>query len=162
MGIAKVAFCAYNSVADPLSGEPNDLLVTLKTNRKTKNNPALDWALDVAEIAQDKKGREVALLEVDGLVDYADYFVFVTGGNRRQVQAIADSIENEAKDRDHAARVEGYSSGWWVVLDVGGVVVHIFQPEARNYYELEHLWADATRVALRKQSPATAASRETV
>lgn len=122
----------------------------MKTNRKTKSNPTLQWALEIVAIAQDKKGKDITLLQVESLVDYADYFVFVTGGNRRQVQAVSEAIENAAKDKEKRVRVEGYASGWWIVLDASGVVVHVFQEDARAFYELDHLWGDAPRIAVPK------------
>ncbi len=117
------------------------------SSKAVRTSP-LDLAQKAARAAGDKKGRDLALHRVEGLVHYADYFVFATGTNRRQVQAIADELENLADDLGLTARVEGYASGWWVLVDLGDVVVHVLQPEARSYYDLDHLWADAPTVAV--------------
>lgn len=101
----------------------------------------------VIEIALDKKGENVKVLDVSERIQIADYFVICTVQNRRQAQAICSEIDYEMK---HAgvpkARIEGFDSGWWVLLDYDIVVIHVFQEEARDYYELEALWADATDI----------------
>ncbi|MFN0206600.1 MAG: ribosome silencing factor [Planctomycetota bacterium] len=121
-----------------------------KPSPRSQKTPGPAWANAVAAVATDKKGRDVRILRVDEFVDYADYFVFVTAANRRQVQAIAEAVETLAKNEGLAVRVEGYASGWWAIFEAGGVVMHIFQPEARSFYDLDHLWADAHSVAIRK------------
>lgn len=102
----------------------------------------------MAHIAEDRKGRDISIREVDQLVDYADYLIFVTGANRRQVQAIADSIEGEMREEGRRPKLEGYETGWWVLLDLGDVLIHILQPEAREFYDFDALWADAPAVKL--------------
>lgn len=102
----------------------------------------------MAHIAEDRKGRDISIREVDQLVDYADYLIFVTGANRRQVQAIADSIEGEMREEGRRTKLEGYETGWWVLLDLGDVLIHILQPEAREFYDFDALWADAPAVKL--------------
>jgi ribosome-associated protein len=106
----------------------------------------LTLARRVAAIAEDKKGTDLAILDVEALVGYADFFVLATGSNRRQVQAIADAVDAEVKASGSRPRVEGYASGWWVLLETGGVILHVFQEDARAFYGLDHLWADAPRV----------------
>lgn len=127
---------------------------------KTHRNPDLERSLararEMAAIAEDKKASDVVIRCVDGLVTYADYFVFATGANRRQVQAIADAVERPIKEVGGRPHVEGYASGWWVLLDHGGVVLHVFQPDARAFYGLDHLWADAPSVAPRPATRRTA------
>ena len=77
-----------------------------------------------------------------------DYFVIATGASRRQLHAMADEIEAVLKKEHHDRKrgAEGYEEGRWIVLDYGNVVVHLFDAEAREYWDLEHLWSDATRV----------------
>jgi ribosome-associated protein len=78
-----------------------------------------------------------------------DYFVIVTGTNRRQVQAIAAEIERRMKSEgEPRPRIEGYPAGKWVLLDLDRVVVHVFDEETRAYYGLEHLWADSPEVQI--------------
>ena len=79
--------------------------------------------------------------------------MFVTGASRRQVQAIADELESVCAEKGETIRAEGYPSGWWILLDLGAVIVHVFQPDARTYYDLDHLWADAPEVAVTPAKP---------
>lgn len=131
------------------------------TGAKTpKTNAYLQLALDVAAAAEDRKGHDIAVLDVESLADFADHFLFVTGANRRQVQAIADAIEAVGRERDLRVRVEGYASGWWVVVDLGTTVAHVFQTEARRFYDLDHLWADATRISLPERVKPAAAGND--
>ena len=87
-----------------------------------------------------------------------DYFVIATGTSRRQIHAMADEIENVVKAALHDKRrgAEGYEEGRWIVLDYGDVVVHLFETESREYWDLEHLWSDARSVA----PPAVGAARD--
>ena len=79
----------------------------------------------------------------------ADYFVICSGQSTRQVQAIADHIDEGARQRGGRVwHMEGYQDAQWVLLDCGDVVVHIFHPSARDFYRLEHLWGDVPRTAL--------------
>ena len=99
-----------------------------------------------ARIADEKKGRDIAVRQVAGILDIADYFVLASGSNRRQVQSIAEEIGRRARREGWRARIEGQAGGWWALLDFGAVVVHVFQEEARRYYDLDLLWADAPLV----------------
>lgn len=87
------------------------------------------------------------------LVGIAEYFVLVSAANRRQTQAIADSILAALPESSRRGRTEGYSLGWWVLMDFGPVIVHVLQEEARSYYGLDHLWADAPQVPLGAAKP---------
>jgi ribosome-associated protein len=90
-----------------------------------------------------------------------DYFLIVTGTNRRQVQAIAAEIERRMKSEgEPKPGVEGMKAGRWVLLDLDRVVVHLFDEETRGYYGLEHLWADAPEIALEAVVPEFAAAPE--
>lgn len=121
--------------------------------------PSTAWARKLAGAILEKKGSDLRLLRVDSLVDYADFFIFATASNRRQVQAIAESVEKLAKNSGRAVRTEGFVSGWWVIVDSGGVVIHIFQPEAREFYDLDHLWADAKSLKIDSSAPVGSPSR---
>ena len=96
------------------------------------------------ELALDKKAEEPKILDMVESLNITDHFLLVSAQNRRQAQAIASSLDVEMK---HAgvpkARIEGYSEGWWILMDFDSLVVHIFQSEAREYYGLDRLWADA-------------------
>lgn len=100
--------------------------------------------------AADKKGIDLRVLDLRQIATFTEYFVVVSGANQRQVQAISDEITEQLKkqlDR-RAIRVEGYAAGEWVLLDFGDFIVHIFDKNARDFYDLERLWRDAQRVEL--------------
>ena len=112
-------------------------------------DPSRPRAVAVAQAALDKKAEDVLVLDVRGLTSYADYFVVVTADSERQASAIADHVDQEMK-KQGTTRVgsEGYESGRWILIDFGDVVAHVMSREARGFYDLEGLWADAPRVAL--------------
>ena len=98
-------------------------------------------------MAYNKKAEEIEVIDVNDRLKIADYFVLITGKNRAHVRALYDELHVRLKavgERHHP--VEGADLGWWVVLDYGDVVVHILQPEARQYYDLEHLYGDCPRL----------------
>ncbi len=99
------------------------------------------------DIASDKKASDVILLDIRDVTTIADYFVICSGNNRRQIQAIADAIDDQLKEQ--GARVlhrEGTADAGWILLDFGDVIVHIFGPKEREYYRLESLWSEAKTV----------------
>ena len=99
------------------------------------------------EVAEDKKGQAVEVLDVSKTLGIADYFVIVSGENRRQIQAIAEDIQVRFKrDAGYTLMAEGHETGRWVLVDLDTVVVHVFDRPTRELYGLEHLWADAPRV----------------
>jgi ribosome-associated protein len=101
----------------------------------------------IARAGLDKKAEEVLVLDVRGLTSYADYFVIMTAESERQAGAIADHVEETLKAAGAAkVGVEGYESGRWILVDYGDVVAHVLSREARAFYDLEGLWADAPRV----------------
>lgn len=101
----------------------------------------------LAEEALDKKARSPILLEVTDLVSYADYLLVVTATSAPQAKAIAESCMLKAKQSGlKVLSKEGLESARWILMDVGDVVIHIFQPEERDYYDLEGLWVEAPRV----------------
>lgn len=99
----------------------------------------------IAQIAADKKAIDVRVLDLRGIVGYTDFFVVCSGNTERQAKAIHDAI-HEALKNGHGLlprRVEGDREARWVLMDYLDCVVHIFTPEARAYYRLEHLWGEA-------------------
>jgi ribosome-associated protein len=94
---------------------------------------------------QDKKAEDIVVLELEkGSGAFTDYFVICTGTNPRQIQAIADEVDERlSKKGMQPAHVEGYKQAEWVLLDYVDFVVHIFSERARRYYELERLWKSA-------------------
>ncbi|MFM9059549.1 MAG: ribosome silencing factor [Planctomycetaceae bacterium] len=105
-------------------------------------------ALAAARVAEETRGTDVRVLDLRGLTEVVDYFVVATGSSRRQMHAMADEIEKAVKQELHDRKRggEGYEEGRWIVLDYGDVMVHLFDAEAREYWDLEHLWSDAQRV----------------
>lgn len=99
------------------------------------------------EAALDRKAEEPVILDVRGLSGVADYFVVVSADSERQAAAIADAVDEKVTAAGgERLGVEGRGGGGWVLLDFGSVVVHVFSPETRRFYDLEGLWADAPRV----------------
>jgi ribosome-associated protein len=104
-------------------------------------------AIAIAAAALDKKAISVEVLDVSGRVDYADFLVLMTGRSDRQVNALAQGIEEALRlGGKRPLSVEGLPHAHWVLMDYGDVVVHVFQDEARSTYDLEGLWMDARRI----------------
>jgi ribosome-associated protein len=100
---------------------------------------------EIARLAADKKAIEIVELDLRGVLGYTDYFLICSGNTTRQTKAIHDGILEGLK-REHgtlARRVEGASRADWILMDYLDVVVHIFTPQAREYYRLEQLWGEA-------------------
>ncbi len=100
--------------------------------------------------AADKKALDIRVLDLRQIASFTEYFVVASGANQRQVQAIADEITEQLKKQltSRPSRVEGYNSGEWVLLDFGDFIVHVFDKDAREFYDLERLWRDAQKVDL--------------
>lgn len=104
----------------------------------------LEFAKEIGEIILSKKGKDVKILELKNLTTIADYFVICSADSDVQVRAIADEIDRKLSKRGiKCYHKEGQTALNWVLLDYFDVVVHIFRNEAREYYGLEKLWADA-------------------
>lgn len=103
-----------------------------------------------ADAAADKKARDIVILDMRGLVVYTDFMVVCTGNTPRQTAAIADEIRRVLKE-DHgvrARRVEGEREAEWILMDYLDFVVHIFTPQAREFYRLDRLWGEAPQQVL--------------
>jgi len=100
--------------------------------------------------AEAKQATGIKVLDLTAITSFADYFVICTGSNARQIQAISDEIGIQLKQqaRELPNSLEGYNQSEWVLADYGDLVVHIFSPKAREYYDLERLWRGARNVAL--------------
>ena len=115
-----------------------------------------DW---IAGFAADKLAVDVLVLDLQGVIGYTDYFVICSGNSDRQAKAIHDGIHLGMK-QDHGLlprRVEGLSEARWILMDYLDVIVHVFTPEARDYYRLEQLWGDVPRLELPLDEPSAAA-----
>lgn len=111
----------------------------------------LDLARRIVELAEDKKAADIVLLDLGDLTTLADAFVICSGGSERQISAIADGIAEGLRDEStKPIGREGTPESHWVLLDYGSVIVHVFTPPERDYYQLEKHWSGA-RVVLRVQ-----------
>ena len=111
----------------------------------------LDENLQLAiKCAADKKAEKMVALDLRPVASFTEFFVICTAQNQRQVQAIADEISEQVKKqlKQSPVRIEGYSAAEWVLLDYGDFVFHIFDKDARDFYDLERLWRDAAKVEL--------------
>ncbi|AGC42606.1 iojap family protein [Myxococcus stipitatus DSM 14675] len=113
-----------------------------------ENPQAQALARRVGQLLLDKKALDVVILDVRGMTSYADYIVIASGESDRQVSAMAEHVQVQLKQGDEKARAlgtEGVETGQWVLLDYGEVVAHLFLADLRAHYDLEGLWADASR-----------------
>ena len=99
--------------------------------------------------AVEKKGLDLVVLDLRAIASFTDFFVITSGTNRRQVQAISDGVvEQLKKSGTRAARVEGYQTAEWILVDYGDFILHVFDEKARRFYDLERLWREAARVEI--------------
>jgi ribosome-associated protein len=111
--------------------------------------PLTPEVITALHAASDKKALAPVLLDLRTIAGFTDFFLITSGTNQRQVQAIADEVaERLKKAGTRAARIEGYKTAEWVLLDYGDFIVHVFDDKARRFYDLERLWRDAARVEL--------------
>ena len=113
--------------------------------------PALSSAVHraclAARVAADNKARDIIVLDMRPCTPLFDYFVIVTGSSRRQIHTLAEEIDDALQaEGDSRMGIEGYEASKWVVQDYGDVVIHVFDPDTRDYYKLEELWADAPKI----------------
>ena len=111
----------------------------------------LDPELQLAiRSADEKKAVNMIALDLREVASFTEFFVIASGTNPRQVQAIADEINEQLKKqlRRRPVRIEGYAAAEWILLDYGDFIIHLFDKEARDFYDLERLWRDARRVDL--------------
>ena len=104
-------------------------------------------AREVVDVAADKKASDVTLIDIREVTTLADFFVLATGTSERQLKAISSAVQERMDElRVELFRVEGVPADGWILLDYGQIIVHIFAPEQRAYYDLERRWQDAPTV----------------
>jgi len=114
----------------------------------------LELAMAAANAAADKKARDIVLIDMRGLVVYTDYMVVCTGSTPRQTKAISDEIRKQLKEQGVSARrVEGEREAEWILMDYLDAVVHVFTPQARDFYRLDRLWGEAPQQTLELAVP---------
>jgi ribosome-associated protein len=109
-------------------------------------------AATAAQSADDKSGHETVMLAMTELFGVVDAFVITSANNTRHVRTLVEEIEKGVKDAHGFApvRIEGLADATWVLMDYGDFIAHVFLQETRDYYDLEHLWSGAPRVAWRE------------
>lgn len=127
-----------------ISNYPNNLTVIDNTSDQSIQN----LALTIAQAADDRKGSDITVLKVTAISFLTDYFVIITGFSRTQVKAIAEAIEEKVYQTHQQVprQTEGKQDGNWILQDFGDVIVHIFLPEEREFYNLEAFWGHAERL----------------
>lgn len=103
-----------------------------------------ELAIIAAKALDEKKGKDIAAIEITDLTTLADFFVIATGTSNTQINALCGAVEKALKEQagEEPLRREGYRDGTWVLLDYGCLAVHVFSEEAREFYSLERLWSD--------------------
>ena len=105
-----------------------------------------ELAMQIAKLLDSKKATRVKVLKVRDLTVLADYFVIASGTSSTHVKSLAEEVEFQFKEKGVAPiRTEGFNTQNWFILDYANVIVHVFSPDARDYYDLDHLWADGRR-----------------
>ncbi len=120
---------------------------TETNGRVADKGNGLDRAILCARVAEDNKGQDIIILDMRGLTSLFDYLVLATGASRRQIHTLAEEVDAAMRaEGDRRLSIEGYEVSRWIVQDYGDIVVHVFDADARGYYALEDLWADAPRI----------------
>jgi len=125
--------------------------VTIEIQHNSTPFSALDEEVKLAlACASEKKAVGLLALDLREIASFTEFFIIASGANQRQVQAVSDEISEQLKKqlKSRAVRIEGYRSAEWILLDYGDFIVHIFEKEARDFYDLERLWRDARKVEL--------------
>ena len=110
-------------------------------------NQALEMARVAYQALDEKKGEDIRVIDISGISVIGDYFVITNGTSDSQVRALVDNVEEKMHKAGYAAKeTEGHRSGAWVLIDFGDVIVHIFDRENRQFYNLERIWNDGKRI----------------
>ncbi len=111
---------------------------------------SLELALAAARTASENRGRDIVVLDLREVTPVFDFFVVASGTSRRQLHAMSEEIDHKLEDDlgDKRMGIEGYSESRWILLDYGTVVIHLFDDETREYYDIENLWTQAKRIDL--------------
>jgi len=109
---------------------------------------SLDRAMTAAQTAKDNRGKGIVILDLRKIPSQFDYFVIASGTSRRQLHGMSEEIDHVLEDKlgDKRLSIAGYQESKWIVLDYGDIVIHLFEPETREFYALEELWGKASKV----------------
>lgn len=128
--------------------------------RPTRRDTGRDLAIKAAQIAQDTNCLDIVILDLRRISPVADYFVICTGSSGRQMRATADQISEFGRSVGQKVwHIEGMDSGMWIVLDFVDVVVHVFDQQHREYYDLELIWGEAANVRWQRRNLAQQTGR---
>jgi ribosome-associated protein len=131
-----------------------DRLRSTSTAKSRKRRLTADVSSAV-RAALDKKAQDALVLDLRHTPAFTDFFFLCSGQNARQVQAIADAIEQALRSRGiRPSHIEGYERAEWILMDFFTFIVHVFTPQTRAFYSLERLWGDAERVVVSDEPPA--------
>lgn len=110
---------------------------------------ALELAQESAKILHNKKAMEIKVIGIEDISVLTDYFVIANGTSNTHVKALADEVEYQLKQKGIVPRhIEGHNNNGWILMDYGNVIVHVFQQETREFYDLDRLWKDGVQVDL--------------
>jgi len=138
-----------NSTAKEQSLNPQPVTHSQSQALPIETEPIDERVLTALNAAAEKKALDVVVLDLREIASFTDFFVITSGANERQVQAISDEVyETLKRSGSTAARVEGYKTAEWILLDYGDFIVHVFEQKARQFYDLERLWRESKRVSL--------------
>ncbi len=127
--------------------------MTTTTTETTKRPDSAEFAIEAGRLLSERHCEDVVLLDVTGLSQVCDFVLIATGTSDRQMKSVASEIASVGKEIDFPAFRKNIDTGaTWIVVDFISVVVHLFEPERRAYYDLEDLWADAKRVEIPSQT----------
>jgi ribosome-associated protein len=124
----------------------------VKEKEEPSTTETIDWVQAAATAAADKKAADLVILDLREIASFTEYFLIGSGTNQRQVQAIADAVEERLrKDKKRPLHIEGYNAAEWILLDYGDFIVHVFSAPSRRFYDLERLWRDAKRITVMEE-----------
>jgi ribosome-associated protein len=124
----------------------------VKEQAEPSTTETIDWVQAAATAAADKKAADLVILDLREIASFTEYFLIGSGTNQRQVQAIADAVDERLrKDKKRPLHIEGYNAAEWILLDYGDFIVHVFSAPSRRFYDLERLWRDAKRITVKEQ-----------
>ena len=116
---------------------------------------ARDLAVAIARVADGKQGSQILVLQVGDVLGVTEYFVIASASNRRLVKTLVDEIEEQIREQTGRSplRTEGVREQQWVLVDYGDLLIHVFTPDKRAFYDLERLWSKAPRVPIPEEAP---------
>lgn len=128
----------------------------MTTRKRVTDEEIAERVRRAVSAADDRKALDLKVLDLAQVTDFTDYFLIMSGGSDRQVQALADAVDEILRaEKVRPLHTEGTRGGHWVLLDYGDFIVHVFDEETRRFYGLERLWADAPEVTERFRAAAS-------